>query len=58
MLLNVAAHNISMRNVSKHELHIMYSVTKRAVSKKVKCTLRKSYKTFCNGIRFVTLYVM
>jgi len=34
MLLNVAAHNISIRNVevSKRESHITYSVTKRTAS--------------------------
>ncbi len=33
-LLNVAAHNVSIRNVkmSKHGRHIMYSVTKRTAS--------------------------
>jgi hypothetical protein len=60
MLLNVAAQNISIRNikVSKREHHIMYSITKRTASQKIKCTLRKRYKMFCNDIRFVTLYVM
>jgi hypothetical protein len=34
MLLNVGAHKVSIRNVkvSKCELHIMYSVTKRTAS--------------------------
>ncbi len=60
MLLNVAAHNVSIRNVkvSKRERHIMYSITKRTTSQKVQCTLHNCYKTFSNGIRFVTLYVM
>ncbi len=50
MLLNVAAHNLSIRNVkvSKSEHHIMYSITKRTASQNVKCTLRNHYKTFCN----------
>ncbi len=50
MLLNVAAHNVSIRNVkvSKCERHIMYSVTKHTASQNVKCTLCKRYKTFCN----------
>ncbi len=60
MLLNVAAHNVSIQNVkvSKHERHIMYSVTKRTTSQNVKCTLCNCCKTFYNGIRFLTLYVM
>ena len=60
MLLNVAAHNVSIRNVkvSKRERHIMYSITKRTALQNVKCTLHKRYKTFCNSIRFVTLYVI
>jgi hypothetical protein len=64
MLLNVAAHNVSIRNVkvsklvSKRERHITYSVTKRTASQNIKCTLRKRYKTFCNSICFVTLYFM
>ncbi len=62
MLLNVDAHNVSIQNVkvSKHEreCHITYSVTKRTASQNVKCTLRKHYKMFCIGIRFVTLYFM
>jgi hypothetical protein len=43
MLLNVAAHNISIENVkvSKRERHIMYSVTKRTSSQNVKCSLQK-----------------
>ncbi len=59
MLHNVAVHNVSIRNVkvSKHERHITYSVTKRTASQKIKYTLRKRYKTFCNVIPFVTLYV-
>jgi hypothetical protein len=58
MLLNVAAHNVSMQNVKvfKRERHIMYSVANCTTSQNIKCTLRKRYKTFCNGIRFVTLY--
>jgi hypothetical protein len=60
MLLNVAARNVSIQNVkvSKRERHITYSVTKRTASHNVKCTLCKRYKTFGNGIHFVTLYVM
>jgi hypothetical protein len=60
MLLNVAAHNVSIRNVkvSKREHHITYSVTERTASQNVKGTLCKRYKKFFNGIRFVTLYVM
>jgi hypothetical protein len=58
MLLNVDAHNVSLQNVkvSKRESHIMYSVTK--IHCFICCTLRKRYKTFGNGIHFVTLYVM
>jgi hypothetical protein len=54
MLLNVAAHNLSIRNVkvSKREHHITHSITKRTGSQNVKCILRTRYKTFCNGIRF------
>ncbi len=60
ILLNVAAHNVRIQNVkvSKREHCLMYSVTKRTASQHVKCTLRKHYKMFCNGICFVTLYVM
>jgi hypothetical protein len=60
MMHNVAAHNVSIQNVkvSKCERHITCSITKRAASQSIKCTLRNRYKTFCNGIRFVTLYVM
>jgi hypothetical protein len=60
LLHNVAAHNVSIRNVkvSKRERHIRYSITKRTASQNVKCTLRNRYKTFCNSICFVTLYVM
>ncbi len=59
MLLNVVVQNVSIRNVkvSKGEGRITYSITKCTASKNIKCTLRKRYKTFCNGIRFVTLYV-
>jgi hypothetical protein len=61
MLLNLAAHNVSIRNVkvSKRKHHITYSVTKRTATQTVKCTLCKRYKTFCNSIYFVivTLYV-
>ncbi len=59
MLLNVAAHKVSIRNikVSKCEHHIMYSVKKRTASQNVKCTLPKWYKTFCKGIHLVTLCV-
>jgi hypothetical protein len=57
MLLNVAAHNVSIQNikVSKRERHITYSVTKHAFGLK---RLRNVHFTFCNGIHFVTLYVM
>jgi len=60
MLLNTAAHNVSIRNVkvSKRECHITYTITKRTASQNIKCTLCKRYKTFCNGIRFLTLYEM
>jgi hypothetical protein len=60
MLLKVGAHNISIQNVkvSKRERHIMYSITKRTLSQNFKCTLCNRYKMFCNGRRFVTLYVM
>jgi hypothetical protein len=54
MLLNVAAQNVSIRNVkvSKRERHITYSVTKRTASQNVKCTLGHCYKMFCNVARF------
>ncbi len=57
MLLNVTAHNVSIQNikVSKHERHIMYSVTKHTY---VLLSLHNVHFTFCNGIRFVTLNVM
>ncbi len=57
MLLNIAAHIVSTRNVkvSKRECHMTYSVTKRTASQNVKYTLRKRYKTVCNGKHFVTL---
>jgi hypothetical protein len=63
MLLNVAANNVNIRNikVSKHECHIMYIVQRHktySVTKGAKCTLRNRYKTYCDSIRFVTLYVM
>jgi hypothetical protein len=60
MLFNVAAQNVSIRKVkvSKRERHIMYSVTKRTELQNVKRTIGNCYKTFCNGTRFVTLYVM
>jgi hypothetical protein len=47
MLLNVAAHNVSIRNVkvSKRKRHITYSVTKRMVSQNVQCTKCKRQKT-------------
>ena len=37
MLLNIAAHNVSIRNVkvSKREHHITYSVTKRTMSQTI-----------------------
>ncbi len=48
MLLNVAAHNVSIQNVevSKRERHITYSVTKRTASQNVKCTLCNVHFTF------------
>ncbi len=57
MLLNVAAHNVSIRNikVSKRERHITYSVTKHTY---VLLRLSNVHFTFCNGIRFVTLHIM
>ncbi len=60
MLRNVAAHNVSIRNikVSKRKHHITYSVTKCTSLQNVKCTLSKCYKTFCNCIFCDTLYVM
>jgi hypothetical protein len=60
MLLNIAAHNLRIQNVkvSKCERHIMYSVTKHTAKESVKWTLCKRYQTFCNGICFVTLYIM
>jgi hypothetical protein len=60
MLLYVAAHNVSIRNVkvSKRKRYITYRVTKCTASQNVKSTLCNRYKTFFNGIRFVTLYVM
>jgi hypothetical protein len=54
MLLNIAAHNVSIRNVkvSKRERHITYSVTKCTASQNVKCTL-------CNvHFTFVTVFVL
>jgi hypothetical protein len=54
MLLNVAAHNVSIRNikVSKRECHIMYSVTKRTASQNLK-------RTLCNAhFTFVTVYIL
>jgi hypothetical protein len=61
MLLNVAAHNVSIKmvKVSKCERHITYSVTKCTASQNIKCTLHKHYKTFvtvyiCDAVPFVT----
>ncbi len=56
VLLNVAAHNVSIRNVkvSKRECHITYGVTKHTASQNVKCTL-------CTVIvtkPFVTVYIL
>ncbi len=58
MLLKIVAHNVSILyvKVSKRERPIMYSDMKHTASQNVKCTLR--YKTFCNSIRFMTLYVI
>ncbi len=67
MLLNIATHNVSMRNVkvSKRERHITNSVTKCTASQNVKCTLHKRHKkyTFCDALLYVTftfwkLYVL
>jgi hypothetical protein len=54
MLLNVVAHNLSIQNikVSKNERHKTYCVTKRFV------TLTQCALYICNGIHYVTLYVM
>ncbi len=54
MLLNVAAHKVSIRNVkvSKCERHIMYSVTKRTASQNVMCTLCKVH------FMFVKVYIL
>ncbi len=62
MLLNIAAHNVSLQNmkVSKRECHITYSVTKCTASQNFKCILRTRYKrfcnvyTFCDAVRYVT----
>jgi hypothetical protein len=47
MLLNVAAPNVSIRNVkvSKRKRHTTYSVTKHMASQNVQCTKRKRQKT-------------
>ncbi len=60
LLHNVAAHNVIIQNVkeSKREHYLTYSVTKRTASKNLMWTLTKQYKTFSNGIRFVTPYIM
>ena len=65
MLLNVAAHNVSIRNikVSKRERHITYSVTKRTAAQNLQRhkTFSAHYvivKKFCNGICYVTLSIM
>jgi hypothetical protein len=57
MLLNVAAHNVSIQNVkvSKRERHITYSVTRRIASQNYKCTVCNVHFTFCDGKHFVTL---
>jgi hypothetical protein len=61
MSLNVAAHNVSIRNVkmSKRERHVTYSVTKRTASQNLKCTLRNVHfafvtYTFCDVVCYVT----
>jgi hypothetical protein len=62
MLLNVAAHKVSIQNVkvSKHERYISYSVTKLTALQKVKCTLCNSLQNFllrymfCDTVRYVT----
>jgi hypothetical protein len=50
MLLNVAAHNVSIRNkkVSKRERHIMYSVTKRSVALRYVATGHEFYQVVRN----------
>jgi hypothetical protein len=60
MLLNVAAHNVSIQNVkvSKRDRHIMYSVTKRTALQNFKCTLQKCYKTFYNTMYVIDVYVL
>jgi hypothetical protein len=47
MLLNVAAHNVSIQNVkvSKRQRHITYGVTERTASQIVQCTKRRRQKT-------------
>ncbi len=61
MLLNVAAHIVSIRNikVSKRERHKTYSLTKHTASQNIH-TFCNAYVhfTFCNSKRIVTLYVM
>jgi hypothetical protein len=55
MLLNVAAQNVSIRNikVSKRERHITYSVTKQTYVY-VMCTLHFVMVTLCDTVRYVT----
>jgi hypothetical protein len=54
MLLNVAAHNVSIRNVkvSKCERHLTYTVTKYTASQ----TLSGHYVIVTK--RFVTVYIL
>ncbi len=57
MLFNLAAHNVSIRNVkvSIRERHITNSDQKHTASQNVEGTLHKRHKTFCNAIYLVTL---
>jgi hypothetical protein len=57
MLLNVAAHNLSIRNiVSKGERHIMFSVTKLTYffNAYVMCTFHFVMVHICDAVRYVT----
>ncbi len=60
LLLNVAAHNVSIRNikVSKRERHIMYSVIKRTASQNVQRHKTLSAHYVIVTKRFVTVYVL
>jgi hypothetical protein len=58
MLLNVAAHNVSIRNieVSKGERHIMFSVTKHTYffNAYVMCTFHFVMVHICDAVHYVT----